>query len=139
MSKKGVSLPITTIVLLSLAVLVLIVLVGMFMSSSTSFSNSQKISNAYSQACNQLTENGCSIDDLESIKLYGVTESDVGNPDGGSETATLLDYCAYKLQLTAKGDDNNYHKYYDTDCDEKKCKKNIKIRCAEKCGCSYTN
>ena len=59
MSKKGVSLPISTIVILSIAVLVLIVLIGMFTSGASGFSKSQEIAKAYSQACTQLTEQGC--------------------------------------------------------------------------------
>ena len=139
MSKKGVSLPISTIVILSIAVLVLIVLIGMFTSGASGFSKSQEIAKAYSQACTQLTEQGCNPESTKSIYLNGITEGDVGNSKG-SGAASLFDYCVYRLNIEGKASDGNYYIYGSDKCGKgSECEKYIEKKCAEKCGCSYSN
>ena len=134
--KKGLSLPISTIVILSISVLVLIVIVGMFMSGSAGFENSQKVANAYKDACNELVDQGCNPEYTTNINLVGITPGDIGISDT-SKTANLYNYCVYKLKIRGNIS-TDYYYGFDPNCNSD-CQNEIKKRCAERCGCSYVN
>jgi len=140
--KKGVELPITTIIILSISVLVLIVVVAMFIGGSNSFEKSQKIAAAWNDACTDLKNRGCDYNQVDSIKLAGVTIGDVGGSGKGidpSNTATIADVCAYKYRVTGKTSGGIYHPWEDACKNDDVCLNDFRKNCAAKCGCKYTN
>ena len=128
--KKGMSLPITTIVILSISVLVLIVIIAMFVNGSNSFLTSQSLSAAWTNGCTDLRNGGCRYDAVKTITLGNYTVESIGGDK--SDQATIADYCAYKMRIqnstggTVFGADDK-----DTFEDDSTFQK----RCAAKCGC----
>jgi len=146
--KKGVELPIMTIIILSISVLVLIVVVAMFIGGSNSFEKSQKIAAAWNDACTDLKNNGCDYRQVDDIKLAGVTNGDIGasgediheNPIEANATASIFNVCAYKYRVTGKNSNGKIRHPWDNDCkNDDVCLNDFRKNCAAKCGCKYTN
>ena len=129
--KKGVSLPISTIVILSISVLVLIVIIAMFVRGANSFQTSQTLSTAWTNACTDLRNGGCDYKNVNNIYIGNYTIRSIGGDEDGP--ATIADYCAYKMRIQ-NGDGKTIFEVSDKDAF--KGDSTFQKKCAAKCGCN---